>query len=568
MKGGFFMTKGTATSVWKSLWSSHAQTKKLLTFSQIRQAGKAAETKKHQADSAVGSGPGGPGGPGGKSGDDEEKPAYTRAQFIGLLLGPLLFIFTLLFFNPEGLNPEAKAVLASTLWIATWWITEAIPIPATSLLPIILLPITGALDGDTVFSAYGDNIIFLFLGGFFIATAMEKWNLHKRIALNIISIIGTSTRKIILGFMIASGFLSMWVSNTAAVMMMIPIGLAITYQVSEAVKGGKHEADVPKFEKAIIFGIGYSGTIGGLGTLIGTPPNSILAGTVDSLYGVQISFAGWMAFAVPLVAILLVSAWLYLTRIVYPINMQQLPGGRELIQREKTVLGNISFEEKAVLSVFLFAAFMWITRTFIWEDIVGVPGIGDGMIAMTATVLLFMIPAKKKEATKLLEWKDSREIPWGILLLFGGGLAIAAGFSETELSNWIGEQLTVLEGMNFILIVLVATALVLFLTEITSNTATGTMILPVVASLALALNVHPYALMVPCAMAANCAFMLPVGTPPNAIIFGTGKLKIIQMVQNGFWLNILAIIIIVLSVTFYLPAIWDIDLQSIPSQFR
>ncbi|SFE50160.1 SLC13 family permease [Alteribacillus iranensis] len=548
---------------WNNLWSSHNQVKQLLTFSFGRD--KRENSRILRPDTAVGSGPGGPGGKGPDGG--KKRPAYTKAQLVGLILGPLLFLITMLFFHPEGLSGEARAVLASTLWIATWWITEAIPIPATSLLPIILLPITGALDGDTVVSSYGNDIIFLFLGGFFIAAAMEKWNLHKRMALTIIGLIGTSTRKIILGFMIATGFLSMWVSNTAAVMMMVPIGLAITYQVSEALKG-EEAKELPKFEKAIIFGIGYSGTIGGLGTLIGTPPNIILAGTVNQLFGVEITFASWMLFAAPLVFILIISAWMYLTRIVYPLNLQQLPGGRELIQREKSALGTITYEEKAVLGVFLFAAFMWITRTFIWQDIVGVPRISDGIIAVTATVLLFLIPAKKTEATKILEWHDSKEIPWGILLLFGGGLAIASGFSETGLSNWIGEQLTILEGMQFIVIVLVATTIVLFLTEITSNTATGTMILPVVASLALALNVHPYALMVPCAMAANCAFMLPVGTPPNAIIFGTGKLKIIEMVKNGFWLNILAVILIVLAVTFYLPGIWGIDLQHVPLSFR
>ncbi|MDQ0298129.1 sodium-dependent dicarboxylate transporter 2/3/5 [Salibacterium salarium] len=564
------MAKEAISSIWKSLWSSHSKTKKLLTFSQIREAASASSQSKKE-NSAVGSGPGGPGGnnrSGGGSGDGEDKPSYTRAQLVGLILGPVLFLLAMLFFNPEDLSHEARTVLAATLWIATWWITEAIPIPATSLLPIVLLPLFGAVDGDTVVSSYGNDIIFLFLGGFFIATAMEKWNLHKRIALNIIDLIGTSTNKIILGFMIATSFLSMWVSNTASTMMMIPIGLAIVSQVSEAIKGEGKETDLRKFEKAIIFGIGYAGTIGGLGTLIGTPPNSLLAGTVEELYNVEISFAGWMTFAVPLVAILLTCAWIYLTKIVYPIGMKQLPGGRELIKQEKTALGKIGQEEVAVLVVFLFAAVMWITRTFIWEDIVELPEINDGMIAIAATLLLFLIPASQKGETKILEWKDSQEIPWGILLLFGGGLAIASGFESTGLSNWMAEQLTVLEGMNFVLIVAIATALVLFLTEITSNTATGTMILPVVASLAIALNIHPYALMVPCAMAANCAFMLPVGTPPNAIIFGTGKLKIIQMVKNGFWLNILAIIVIVLAVNLYLPAIWGIDLQSIPSQFQ
>ncbi|WP_018924307.1 SLC13 family permease [Salsuginibacillus kocurii] len=552
--------KSSITATWRSLWASHQQTKRLLSFSQIRKAGKVAGSTDRKDTSAQSDG-GGPSGNG-------SNPSYTRAQLVGLILGPLLFIATLMFFSPEGLAQEGQAVLAVTLWIATWWITEAIPIPATSLLPIILLPITGALDGDTVVSAYGDNIVFLFLGGFFIATAMEKWNLHKRMALAIIALIGTSTKRIILGFMIATGFLSMWVSNTAAVMMMVPMGLAIVYQVTEALKGEDQESELKKFEKAIIFGIGYSGTVGGLGTLIGTPPNSILAGQVDQMFDIQISFAGWMAFAVPIVIILLFSAWFYLTRIIYNINIKHLPGGRGMIEEERNKLGATTFEEKAVFSVFIFAAFMWVTRTFIWEDIVEVPGISDGMIAITATLLLFMIPAKRGNETKLLSWNDSKEIPWGILLLFGGGLAIAAGFSDSGLSNWMAEQLTVLDGMNIIFIILVSTALVLFLTEITSNTATGTMIVPVVASLAFALNVHPYALMVPCAMAANCAFMLPVGTPPNAIIFGTGKLKIIEMVKNGFWLNILAVLLITIFVYLYLPLIWDLDLLNIPSDFQ
>ncbi|MFB5663289.1 SLC13 family permease [Alteribacillus sp. HJP-4] len=561
------MEKNIFPNIWKSLWHSHDQTKKLLQFWRIGEEGHPLTRKKHQPDSAVGSGPGGPGG-GDRPPEEEERPAYTRAQFVGLILGPVLFLLTLLFFQPEGLAYEAQAVLASTLWIATWWITEAIPIPATSLLPIILLPVLGAVEGDAVVSSYGDDIVFLFLGGFFIATAMEKWNLHKRIALNIISAIGTSTNKIILGFMAATAFLSMWVSNTAAVMMMVPIGLAIIYQVSSALKEDGHESSLKKFEKAILFGIGYAGTIGGLGTLIGTPPNSILAGQARELFDVEISFAGWMAFAVPIVIILVFSTWLYLTKVIYNIEFKKVPGGRELIRSEMKALGQTSYEEKMVFSVFLFAAFMWITRTFIWTDLVQLPEITDGMIAITATVLLFLIPAKKATETKLLEWKDSKEIPWGILLLFGGGLAIASGFSETELSNWIGEQLTVLEGMNLMIIILVSAALVLFLTEITSNTATGTMIIPVVASLAFALNVHPYALMVPCAMAANCAFMLPVGTPPNAIIFGTGKLKIIEMAKNGFWLNLLALILITLAVFIWLPIVWGIDLTEIPSQFQ
>ncbi|WP_163527328.1 SLC13 family permease [Halobacillus ihumii] len=553
------MERGTITTLWRGLWTSHKQTKNLLTFSHDNSARKTEALKNHEERQ-----PAAAGGPSG----NKKKSAYTTAQLVGLILGPSLFLITLLFLNPPGLNPEAQAVLASTLWIATWWITEAIPIPVTSVLPIILLPITGAMDGDSVVSAYGNDIIFLFLGGFVIAMAMEKWNLHKRIALAIISLIGTSPQRIILGFMVATGFLSMWVSNTAATMMMIPIGLAIVHQASDSLKKGKHASELPKFEKAVIFGIGYAGTIGGLGTLIGTPPLSILAATAGELYDTEISFAGWMVFGIPIAAVLIAIAWLYLTKVIYKVNLSELPGGKEKIHSERKALGLTSFEEKAVLAVFLFAAFMWITRTFIWENIVHVPGISDGMIAMVATALLFTIPTKREDGTRIMEWRDSKDIPWGILLLFGGGLAIAAGFTETGLSDWVGEQLTVLQGMNFIIILLVSTAVVLFLTEITSNTATGTMILPVVAALAIALNVHPYALMVPCAMAANCAFMLPVGTPPNAIMFGTGKVKIIEMVKNGFWLNIIALILIVLAVYFILPVMWGINLQEIPSKFQ
>ncbi|MFC3040381.1 SLC13 family permease [Virgibacillus xinjiangensis] len=556
------MANGAVETLWNGLWKSHARTKQLLTFSQLKSADQRGE--KQAADQQDNLPKGSPNG-GDDGGGDGPKRAYSKGQLVGLILGPFLFVMMMLFFTPEGLSFEARAVLASTLWIATWWISEAIPIPATSLLPIILLPVLGALDSDTVVSSYGDDIIFLFLGGFFIATAMEKWNLHQRMALAIIHMIGTSTNRIILGFMVATGFLSMWVSNTAAVMMMIPIGLAIVYQVSESLKGEEQQGELKKFEKAIIFGVGYGGTLGGLGTLIGTPPNIILAGQVEQLFGIEISFLDWLLFGAPIVFILIFAVWFYLTRLVYPIKLKSLPGGRELIQSERKALGTIRYEEKAVLAVFLFAAFMWITRTFIWEDILPIPGLNDGMVAIAATLLLFLIPASNGHGTKILEWEDSRDIPWGILLLFGGGLAIAAGFSETGLSNWIGEQLTILEGINFILIILVSTTLVMFLTEITSNTATGTMILPVVAALAVALEIHPFALMVPCAMAANNAFMLPVGTPPNAIIFGTGKLKIIEMVRNGFWLNVVSIILIVVAITFWLPILWDIDLTILPA---
>lgn len=543
--------KSSVVSAWDMLWRSHREAKRLLLFAMPVRAGKDAGLKINSEQTMK----------------EEKPPSYKTPQKIGLLLGPALFFAVLLFFFPEGLSYEGRMVLATTLWVAVWWITEAVPIPAASLLPIVLLPLTGALEGAAVTSSYGDPIVFLFLGGFLIALAMERWNLHKRIALNIISVVGTSTSRIVLGFMAATGFLSMWVSNTAAVMMMLPIGTAIIHQVSAVIKSERKDlaAEEAKFSKALIFSIGYAGTIGGLGTLIGTPPNIILAANIKKLYGVEVSFGGWMAFAVPVVVILLVAVWLYLTKVAHSIKMKELPGGKELILEEKRKLGKMSFEETMVLLVFGFAAFMWVTRTFLWDD--KIPGIDDTMIAIFAASLLFLIPSLNKGG-RVLDWSVSKDLPWGILLLFGGGLALATGFKETGLAEWIGGRLTVLDGFNFVVIVIISTALVLFLTEITSNTATATMILPVLASLALALNVHPYALMVPAAMAANCAFMLPVGTPPNAIIFASGKLKISEMVRTGFVINIFTLILIVGAVFYILPHLWGVDLTVFPDNLK
>ncbi|MEC0303365.1 SLC13 family permease [Terribacillus saccharophilus] len=550
--------KSSMLSIWEGLWHAHDRTKRLLLFAVPTSKNKVSDQSSERSGTS-----------------DKEPRTYKRPQLIGLLLGPLLFFSVILFYYPEGLSYEGRMVLATTLWVATWWITEAIPIPATSLLPLILLPITQGLDGDTAASSYGDPIVFLFLGGFLIAMAMEKWNLHKRIALNIISVVGTSTSRIVLGFMIATGFLSMWVSNTAAVMMMLPIGTAIIYQASQAAKASKQDIreDNKKFEKSLVFAIGYAGTIGGLGTLIGTPPNIILAAMASSLFGVEISFGGWMLVAVPIVIVLLFSTWFYLTKFVFRIKMKELPGGKELILKQKRDLGKMSFEEKAVLAVFTFAAFMWVSRTFLWQEdavleIIAIPGISDTTIAVLAGVLLFLIPSLNKKGQRILDWDVSKELPWGVLLLFGGGLAVAAGFTSSGLSQWIGDQLTVLEGLNIFVIIIISTTLVLFLTEITSNTATATMILPVMASLALALDVHPYAIMVPAAMAANCAFMLPVGTPPNAIIFASGKITIAEMVRTGFVLNIFTLILLILGVFALVGPLWGLDLNMYPESWK
>ena len=495
--------------------------------------------------------------------------SYTTAQMIGLFLGPLLFILTLFFFQPEGLSTEARGVLASTIWIATWWITEAIPIPATSLLPLVLFPLTNSLDMRVTASSYGDETIFLFMGGFIIALAMEKWNLHRRIAISIISMVGTNMDRIVLGFMIATGFLSMWISNTATAMMMIPIGLAIINQVADGLKNDPSIDTSPQrfaFGKALMLGIAYSASLGGIATLIGTPPNTLLAGAINKMYGIELSFAGWMLFGVPFAWIFIFVTWIYLVKIAFPSKLKTLPGGRAVIDKQKSDLGAASIEEKLVFVVFALAAFSWITRTFLLSKFVD--GLTDGMIAVIFAIVLFAIPSVNRKGDRLMDWQTAVKLPWGILLLFGGGLAIASGFVSTGLSEWIGAQLMGLEGVSVIVLIFLVAALVLALTEITSNTATASMMYPIMASLAVALGVHPYALMIAAGVAASCAFMLPVATPPNAAVFGSGYIKITDMMKAGFALNVFGVVLITLSIYFLLPIMWDIDLNSVPEMFK
>jgi len=525
-----------------NLWRESKKTKSLLKFFSVNESKKHAEKGSYSTD------------------DEGPEKSYNRLQLTGLILGPVLFILTLLFLEAEGLDSAGVFVVASTLWIASWWITEAIPIPATSLMPLFLFPIGGVMDSGTTTSSYGNDIIFLFLGGFLIALAMERWNLHTRIALSIINAIGTTTATILLGFMIATGLLSMFVSNTAAVMIMIPIGMAIINEANALTESGM-EADLKMFEKSLVLGIGYAGTIGGLGTLIGTPPLIIMAGQLKEIFDLDLSFAQWMMFGVPIVIIFLGLAWAYMNYVAFRHNMKQLPGGKKIITSELEKLGKISREEILVLIVFLFAAFMWITRGFIWENIEVTSMLTDGAIAMLAAVILFLLPTKRG-SKRILDWSVARELPWGVLLLFGGGLALAAAIVETGVDQWLGELLTLVEGVHIVIVIAIVALGILFLTEITSNTATATMIIPVLAGLAIALEVHPLTLMVPAAMAANCAFMLPVGTPPNAIVFGTNKISIQEMAKTGFALNIVAVVLIVIFVYLLMPLIFGIDLMN------
>ncbi|WP_330988373.1 SLC13 family permease [Staphylococcus pseudintermedius] len=496
--------------------------------------------------------------------DKKKDPSYTLAQSIGLVLGPLLFALILLFVRPDDLAFKGVYVLAITAWIAIWWITEAIPIPATSLLPLVLLPLGHVMNSATVSAQYGNDIIYLFLGGFILAIAMERWDLHTRIALTIISGIGTSTGRILLGFMVATGGLSMFVSNTAAVMIMIPIGLAIIKEANALKTEANSDESIQKFERSLVLGIGYAGTIGGLGTLIGTPPLIILKGQYATNFGGELSFAKWMIVGVPTVILLLFLAWLYFKFIVFRHDMKTLPGGQKVIKDKLDALGKIKYEEKVVFLVFLLASFLWISREFLLSKWAFTELVADGTIAMFVSILLFLIPAKHQHQ-RILDWSVAKELPWGVLILFGGGLALAKGIQQSGLAAWLGEQLTLLKGVSPLIIVVVITVFILFLTEITSNTATATMILPILATLSVAIDVHPLLLMAPAAMAANCAYMLPVGTPPNAIVFGTGKIQIKEMAVKGFIMNLISIVVIIVVVYFIMPLVLGIDItHSIP----
>lgn len=470
---------------------------------------------------------------------------------IGLILGPLVYLLIKLFYNPNELSEEGLAILASTLWVAIWWVTEAVPIYVTALIPIILFPLSGGLELKQTTSAYGHKFVFLFVGGFILAIAIEKWRLHKRIALNIINIVGTKKSNIILGFMIATAFLSMWISNTATAVMIMPVGLAIISQLKDNPNTLENENTI--FGKTLMLAIAYSASIGGMATLIGTPPNLVLAGVIKTSYDIEINFLQWMSFGLPISLLLLFICWKYLTSIAYKFKDENFKSGLKEINDQIKNLGKFSYEEKSVLIVFIATALAWITQSFIIKKYI--PEIDDTIIAIIAAVVLFILPDKSGD-NKLLSWSDTVKLPWGILLLFGGGMALAKGFDSSGLAVWIGNQMNFFSDIPLIILLLVLIAMVNFLTEITSNLATTAMLLPVLVALANTIDINAYYLLVGATVAASCAFMLPVATPPNAVVFGSKILNIDDMIKKGFWMNIISILILTAAVYWILPLIW------------
>lgn len=479
---------------------------------------------------------------------------------LGLFLGPAAFLFILFVLESPGLNPGAQAMLALTAWMAIWWITEALPIAGTAILPLIFMPILGLMKIDSVSSNYMHPTVLLYMGGFLMATGIEKWNLHRRIALNIINLLGTNLRVTVLGFILATGFLSMWISNSATALMMLPIGLAVVSQFkSQMGNENQHLAD--NLGKNIMLGIAYSASIGGMATLIGTPTNAILSAVVKEIYDYSITFNEWMLFGLPFSLILMFICWYYLVNVGNKLPKEwEIKGGKNVISDQLKALGKISREEVIVLIVFILVCFAWITRGFFLVNFI--PGIDDTIIVLTGVVVLLALPSSSGK--RILDWKTAEKIPWGVLILFGGGLALAEGFKETGLAEWIGQKFTLIDGVGFFILLLVIIVSVNFLTEVTSNVATASMLLPILASVALKLDLHPFGLMVGATLAASCAFMLPVATPPNAVVFGSGYLQIKDMVKAGVWLNIISALLISLMVYYLLPILWNIDLEKYP----
>ena len=485
---------------------------------------------------------------------------FTRQQ-AGLWLGLALFVLFLILPAPAGMTPATMRMAAVAVLMATWWISEAAPISATALVPLVLYPLLGIMGSRKVSLAYANHLVFLFLGGFLIAIAIERVNLHLRIALQILKFVGASPRRLLLGFMVATAFLSMWISNTATTMMMLPISLAVVTEI--AIQTGKaeeiHQEGMNKFGIAMMLAIAYAANIGGIGTLVGTPPNIVFAGFVKRLFPAapEITFLKWMMVGVPLVIVFIAVAWFYLSRRV-DAETKGTAGGtsvREIIEDHLRSLGPMTKGERIVLLVFVTTALLWIFRSPIPIPYLTIPGwsslfespklLHDATVAMGMGLLLFFLPLDFKRREFILNWDLAHErVPWGVLLLFGGGFALAAGFQQTGLTKWIGETLGVWKGFPPIVMILGTALLMTFLTEVTSNTATTTMMMPILAATAVGLGTHPFLLMIPATLAASCAFMLPVATPPNAIVFGSKMLTIPQMARAGLAMNLVGVILV------------------------
>ncbi|MBR39867.1 MAG: anion transporter [Flavobacteriaceae bacterium] len=468
----------------------------------------------------------------------------------GFWVGVFLFFAIIFLPPPSGLTENAWFVAAVALLMVTWWATEAIPIPVTSLLPLALFPILGVTSIDTAALPYANKNIYLFLGGFLIALSIERSGLHKRLALMMIKKIGSDGPKLIGGFMIVSALISMWVMNTSTTLMLLPIGLAICSVVAKTVPN-MSEKDKSNFDKALLLSIAYAATIGGMSTLVGTAPNIAFASFMSENVGQEISFVGWMKLGVPVSICMLALAWLILTKIIYPVNFSTSEETRNMLSQMLNEMGPISKDEFKVGVVFFIAAGLWMFRSLIDNYVIGLT---DAGIAILVAISLFIIPSSGRNG-ELLSWEQSSKLPWGLLLLFGGGLSLGVQINDTGLGEWIGQSVSGLKTVPLIILVMAIAALIIFLTEVTSNLATTNAFLPVFLGVAIGFEIAPVVLLVPVALAASCAFMLPVATPPNAIVYGCNKFKIVDMMRAGFFINIAGIFVVMIFAYYFADVI-------------
>lgn len=474
-------------------------------------------------------------------------------QYFMLLLGPCVMLITCLVDPPTGLSVAAFRVAGLAFWMASWWVSEVVPIPATALLPLVLSPLADIAAIKSVAAPYAHPLIFLFLGGFLISIAMERWGLHKRIALKTMMYAGSKPSLQILAMMLVTAFLSMWMSNTATAVMMLPIALSITHLVQ------KSNPNNNGFGKALLLSIAYGASIGGIATLIGTPPNALMAAYLSDSYQIEIGFAQWMKIGVPLSITMLLICWVWLTKFAYKVDKTKLGAGKvdtkSLFSKQLVELGRIQRAEKGVLCVFTLAALCWIFRPLL-ADFTGLK-ISDTGIAIAAALLLFVLPANKGSDERILDWKSAAGVPWGVLLLFGGGLTLAAQIKSSGLAEYIAHMIEGASTIPLVLSILVIATLITFLTEITSNTATAAGFLPLLGPVAESVTGTPLVWVIPAAIACSCAFMMPVATPPNAIVFGSGQIQIRDMIRSGFVLNIIAIVFITLVTMTIAASVFD-----------
>lgn len=486
---------------------------------------------------------------------------YGRRQWTGWVLGPAALVLTLVVPPPEGLSAEGWRTAGIALLMATFWISEAIPLPATALIPLVAFPLLQLGSIQETAGPYANPIIYLFLGGFVLALAMQRWNLHRRVALGLIGLVGAQPKRILAGFLAAGALLSMWVSNTATAMMMLPIALSVVQLLPRDAAGG---ASNRPFATALLLAVAYGATAGGMATLIGTPPNALLAAYLGRVYDLHIGFGQWMLIGVPVTLLTLPLVYLVLTRVSFRIEGGEVPGMRELIAAEKRRMGPLGRAEASVLAVFVCTALGWIFQPLIARVL---PMVTDTTIAIAGALALFALPLKER-GQFVMDWKTAKDLPWEVLLLFGGGLSLAGNIQKHGLSAYLGELCGGLQGVPTLAALAVVCFGILMLTELTSNTATAATFLPIVAAVALSLGQNPLLFLIPTALAANCSFMMPVGTPPNVIVFGSGYISLPQMVRAGLWLNAIMVPVII-AVTMALgPLVFDLRFDTIPGWAR